>query len=90
MFFFLFPLIKSVFRCTRFEDVAVQQVIAEIPVNSYRECFLLELNAAESVFITRDTILRGNFIVLCANKLASNDETAFSYWCAGLRNLTLP
>ena len=43
--FFLFSLIKSVLRGTRFEDVAdlpvaVQHAIAEIPVNSYRECFL--------------------------------------------------
>ena len=43
--FFLFSLIKSVLRGTRFEDiadrlVAVQQATAEIPVNSYRECFL--------------------------------------------------
>ena len=42
---FLFPWIKRVLRGTRFEDVAdlqvaVQQTIAEIPVNSYRECFL--------------------------------------------------
>ena len=45
MIFILFPLIKSVLRGTRFEDfadrlVAVQQATAEIPVNSYRECFL--------------------------------------------------
>ena len=43
--FFLFPLIKSVLRGARFEDVAdrpvaVQQAIAEIPVNSKREWFL--------------------------------------------------
>ena len=43
--FFLFPLIKRVLRGRRFEDVAdlpvaVQQAIAEIPVISYRECFL--------------------------------------------------
>ena len=43
--FFLFPLIKHVLRGTRFEDVAdlpvaVQQAITEIPVKSYRECFL--------------------------------------------------
>ena len=47
--FFLFPLIKRVLRGTRFEDVAdlpvaVQQAIAEIPVNSYRECFLSWVN----------------------------------------------
>ena len=44
MIFFLFPLIRSALRGTRFEDVAdrpvvVQQAIDEIPVNSYRECF---------------------------------------------------
>ena len=38
-------MIKSVLRGRRFEDVAdlpvaVQQAIIEIPVNSYRECFL--------------------------------------------------
>ena len=43
--FFLFPLIKSVLRGTRFQDfadrpVAVQQAIAEIRVNLYNECFL--------------------------------------------------
>ena len=39
--FFLFLLIKSVLKGTRFEDVAdLQLVIDEIPVNSYRECFL--------------------------------------------------
>ena len=43
--FFLFSLIKSVLRGTRFEDVAdhpveVQQAIAKIPFHSYREWFL--------------------------------------------------
>ena len=44
MIFFV-PLVKSVLRGTRFKDVvalpfAVQQAIAEIPVNSYSEYFL--------------------------------------------------
>ena len=85
MFFFLFSLIKSILRVKRYEDVAdlpvsVQQAIDEITVNSYREYFLFWLN----------TILRGNDIVFCANVFANNDGTDFSYWCAGLRDLTLP
>ena len=47
-------------------------------------------NAAECVRITRDTILRENDIVLCANVLANNDGTDFSYWCARSRDQTLP
>ena len=42
--------------------------------------FCLGLNASESVWITRDTILRGNDIVLCANVLVNNDGTDFSFW----------
>ena len=42
---FPFPLIKSVLWGIQFEDIAeiplvVQLTIAEIPINSYRECFL--------------------------------------------------
>ena len=45
MIFFPLPLIRSALRGTQFEDVAdrpvaVQQAIAEIPVNSLREWFL--------------------------------------------------
>ena len=95
LWFFLFPLIKSVLRGTWFRDVAalpvaVQQAIAEIPVYSYWECFPSYVNAAESVWIARNTILREIGIVLCANVLANNDGTDFSYWCAGSRDLTLP
>ena len=82
-------------RVTRFEDVAdrpvaVEQAIAEIPVDSKRGWFLSWVNAAEGVWITRDTILKGNDTVLCANVLANNDGTYFSYWCAQSRDLTLP
>ena len=37
------------------------------------------------MWITRDTVLRGNDIVLCANVLVNNDGNAFSYCCAGSR-----
>ena len=93
--FFLFPLIKSVFRGTRFEDVAdrpvaVQQAIAEQPVNSKRDWFLSWVKRCKRLWITRGTILKGNGTVLCANVLANNDGTYFSNWCAGSCNLTLP
>ena len=52
--------------------------------------FFLGSNAAESVLITRDTILRENDIVLWGNVPANNDGTDFSYWCAGSRDLTSP
>ena len=60
-------------RGTRFEGVAdlpvaVQQAIAEIPLNSFLECFLYWV---KRVWITRDTILRVHGIVLCANELAN-------------------
>ena len=34
--------------------------------------------------------MRENGIVMCANVIANNDGTDFSYWCAGSRDLTLP
>ena len=48
--------------------------------------FCIGWSAAISVWITRETILRGNDIVLCVNVLANKGRTDFSY----LSDLTLP
>ena len=92
---FLFQLIKSVLRGTRFEDVAdlqsvVQKAIDEIPINLYTKCFLSWVKRCRKCVGYKGCHLRRNDIVLCTSVLANNNGTDFWYWFAGSRDMTLP
>ena len=98
MFCFLFSLIKSVLTGTFVRDLRTLLIVQfgfsrlslKYQLTRIESVFLFVLNAAESVWIARDTILRENGIVLCADVLANSDGTDFSYWCAGSHDPTLP